>query len=80
MIEVGQTVRYVPCFIKGEADSEDVKRAKRVTGKVIYVNYQHEYFTVECQCGGTMQRESFKFSQLEEGKDVQIARGKRYGS
>lgn len=78
MVYLSQTVQFVPCWIKGENDGEVEKRANRVTGKVIFANYQNECFTVEYSCGGTMQRESFKFSQI--GKEIHIVRGGKHGS
>lgn len=78
MVYLGQEVRYLPHWVKCGKFGEVETRGNMVTGKVIYVNYQNEYFTVETPCGGTMQRESFKFSQI--GKDIHIVRGGKHGS
>lgn len=77
MVYLGQEMRYVPCYSKGENDGEPEKRAKSVTGTVIYVNREHKYFTVESHCGGVVHRESFKFSQI--AKDIHIVRGGKHG-
>ena len=78
MIDIGQKVRFVPCWKVKMYDSQEEIRAKMVTGKVIYVDRAHKKFTVKYPCGGTMQKETFKFCDI--GEDVHIVRGGKYGS
>lgn len=69
IINVGQKVRFDPFKeITGFA-SED-SRGKTVKGTVVMVNEPHQWFSVECDCGGLKQRTSFKFYQI--GRDVLI--------
>lgn len=77
MIDIGQKMRFIPCWNIKENDDEETKRRKTITGKVIYVNRQHKKFTVKYSCGGTTQFETFKPSQI--GKDIFVAGGGRYG-
>lgn len=79
MIDIGQKMRFVPYWYKGENDSPDRTREKQVIGKVIYVDRAHKKFTVKYNCcGGPQMKETFKFSQIE--KDIFIVRGGKYGS
>lgn len=78
MIDIGQKVRFIPHWNESIHDDEATKREKTVTGKVIYVSRQHKQFTVKYPCGGTMQKETFKLSQI--GEDVHVVRGGKYGS
>ena len=79
MIKIGQRVRFIPFWNISEHDDEATKREKTVTGRVIYVNLPHKYFTVEYRRGGSTERESFKFSQLGSGKEVRMVGGVRHG-
>lgn len=74
MIDIGQKVRFVPCWNVKAYDSEEEIRAKTVTGKVIYVDRAHKKFTVKYSCGGTVQKETFKFSEI--GKEVLVVGGR----
>ena len=77
MIDIGQKMRFIPHFIISEKDDKAQRREKEVVGKVIFVNRQHKQFTVKYNCGGTMQKETFKFSDI--GKDIFVVRGGGYG-
>ena len=77
MIKIGQTVSFIPGWNTSIVDSEEERREKAVTGKVMYVNKQHQCFGVAYDCGGTVQKESFKFTQI--GEAVQIVRGGKHG-
>lgn len=69
MIGEGMQVRFVPHFNRGAVDSPDELRAKTISGKIVYINWEHKVFWVEFYAG-TKQREAFKFCQI--GKDVTI--------
>lgn len=77
MIDIGQKVRFVPCWDKKAYDSAEEIRTKSVTGKVIYVDRAHRKFTVKYSCGGTIQKETFKFSDID--KEVFVVGGVRNG-
>lgn len=77
MIDIGQKVRFVPCWNKKALDSEEEIRRKTITGKVIYVDRAHKTFTVKYSCGGTIQKETFKITDL--GKEVLVVGGVRHG-
>lgn len=70
MIKKGMKVRFVPAFVPGALHWKEPDPSERVTGTVVYINWEHKYFTVEFKCGDTMQRESFKVSQI--GQAVKI--------
>ena len=69
MVEIGEKVRFVPSFVPKECNFSTAPN-EYVKGKVVYVNHNHKYFTAEYGWEGSLQRESFKFSQI--GKDVLI--------
>lgn len=73
MIDIGQKVRFVPCWDKKAFDSEEEIRRKSITGKVIYVDRAHKTFTVKYSCGGTVQKETFKMTDLD--KEVHVCGG-----
>ena len=77
MIDIGQKMRFIPHYNINEHDDEEAKRKKTVTGKVIYVNRQHKQFTVKFNCGGTMQKETFKFTDI--GEEIFIVGGNYNG-
>ena len=72
MVDVGQKMRFVPSWNKNAFDDEQTIKEKSVIGKVIYVNRQHKQFTVKYPCGGTKQKETFKFSEI--GKTIHYFR------
>lgn len=78
MIDIGQKMRFIPHWNEGANDTESAKRAKMITGKVIFVNRQHKQFTVKYSvCGGPQMKETFKFSQI--GTDIFVVGGVRNG-
>lgn len=66
---IGKKVRFIPAFVPKEVGFNQQK-PDHVTGRVVYVNREHGYFTAEYGWEGSKQRESFKFSQI--GKDVTV--------
>ena len=74
MIDIGQKMTFVPCFLYSDKDTKHEHRCKMITGKVIYVNRRHKQFTVKYSFGGgTKMKETFKFSQI--GQDIHIVGG-----
>ena len=73
MIGIGMKVSFVPAFVPGALYLSKPDPAEIVTGTIVYIHWEHKYFTVEFKCGDTMQRESFKFFHI--GQAVKI-RGK----
>lgn len=69
MIGGGMKVRFTPFYAINSISPEETAR-QRITGTVTLVNWKHRMFTVEYECGDSIQRESFKFSQI--GKDVTV--------
>lgn len=55
---VGDVVTFRPT---SWIDGEFPFAARTVTGRVIYVNRAHHYYTVEATVGGNTFRESFRF-------------------
>lgn len=55
---VGDVVSFIPAAFVNYLDAET---ALRLSGRVIYVNEAHRYFTVEAPCHGYKIRESFIF-------------------
>lgn len=70
MIGIGMKVSFVPAFVPGSQNWIKPDPSEIVTGTIVYIHWEHKYFTVEFKCGDTMQRESFKFFQI--GKSVKI--------
>ena len=67
MIGEGRKVRFTPCYETRSYDSGELTD-KSVTGKIIYINWEHKMFTVEY--GNPKMKESFKFWQI--GSEVQL--------
>lgn len=70
MIGIGMKASFVPAFVPGALWTKSLDPAEIVTGTIVYINWEHKYFTVEFKCGDTTQRESFKFFQI--GQAVKI--------
>ena len=70
MIGEGMKVRFCQMFNRGMLDTQAELNAKSVTGKIIYISWEHKYFTVEFKCGDGKQRESFKFFEIGERVSV----------
>lgn len=68
---LGRKVRFIPAFVPRDCPANaNTQKPEYVTGRVVYVNQKHRYFTAEYGWEGSKQRESFKFSQI--GKDVTV--------
>lgn len=59
IVFVGDTVSIKPSLYVAKDGQSFVD--KHVSGKIVYVNRRHRYFTVEYQLAGGKIRESFKF-------------------
>lgn len=70
MIGEGMKVRFVPYYAYSQIASTEENWRNAVTGTICYINWEHKYFTVEYDCGGTIQKESFKFWEI--GKAVKL--------
>ena len=69
-IKVGTKVSIIPGFSPFADWSLARCDNEYIDGVIVFINWHHKMFTVEFDCGGTKQRESFKFSQL--GEEVKI--------
>ena len=58
-IRVGDSISVKPSLYISKDGQSFID--KHISGKVVYVNKRHRYFTVEYQLAGGKIRESFKF-------------------
>ena len=70
MIGEGLKVRFIPTFARNMHDTIEELAEKTITGTICYINWEHQNFTVEFDCGGTKQKESFRFWEI--GKAVKV--------
>ena len=66
----GMKVSFVPGFTPFADWSLKQCKDGYIDGTITYINWEHENFAVEYDCGGTKQREAFKFSQI--GGEVKL--------
>ena len=66
----GMKVSFVPGFAPFVSWALEKCTGEYITGTISYINWEHRNFTVEFDCGGTKQREAFKFSQI--GGEVRL--------
>ena len=66
MIGVGTRVRFIPSYDDSPCYTPDERRQHSINGKVVWVNWKHDTFGVEFQCGKGKMQETFKVSQLGE--------------
>lgn len=64
MIGEGARVSFVPMYVPSKIFTPEERRSATVIGTVVYINWEHKYFTVEYDCGGSKQRESFRFVDI----------------
>ena len=64
MISEGMKVRFVPSFNNSVVFTPEERKAASITGTIIYINWEHECFWAEFDCGGTKQREAFRFVDI----------------
>ena len=70
MIGIDMLAWFVPSFMESDKYTPEERRALKVRGTIIYVNYAHKYFTVEYKWKGETFKESFSFSDC--GKTVHV--------
>ena len=70
MIGMGMKVRFAPCWVRQEKFNAGERKDANVTGKVIYINWEHRYFVAEYDCQGVKERECFKFSDIGQAVTV----------
>lgn len=67
MLGEGMKVRFVPFYNLSQHLTNDDNWRNAITGTIIYINWEHHFFTVEYSQN---QRENFKFHQI--GNEVRI--------
>ena len=60
-LNIGDPYTWTPSAFEGASGICNIKRLARVSGRVVYINEAHRYFTVEAEVHGYKLRESFKF-------------------
>lgn len=60
-MNIGDTYSWTPAAFEGASGICNIKRLARVSGRVVYINEAHRYFTAEAELHGIKLRESFKF-------------------
>ena len=64
MVEVGQRMKFIPCWDYSSKDTAQEKKNKIITGVVVKVNAKHLIFFCEYDHYGPKQIESFKFQDI----------------
>lgn len=61
--EIGMPYRFEPTADAAvyKLDCRDEKRRLQVTGRIVYINRAHRFFTAEYELNGYRLKESFKF-------------------
>ena len=62
---IGDPYRFVPSAFEGEANGTGPRwkqtMPRAVTGRIVYINWPHRFFTVAFTVNGVELKESFKF-------------------
>lgn len=61
-MQVGDSYTWTPMAFEGEASGERdkcLRRARSVTGRIVYIHPQRRYFLAEAKVGNAMIRECF---------------------
>lgn len=66
----GMKVSFIPGFVPFADWSLSRCTDEYIEGEITYINWEHQNFTVEFTCGGSKQREAFKFTQI--GGEVKV--------
>jgi hypothetical protein len=69
-IREGMKVSFVPGFVPHSNWSLEMCADECIEGVIKFINWDHQNFTAEFDCGGSKQREGFEFSQI--GDEVKI--------
>ena len=70
MIGQGMKVRFIPATLPSGIFTPAEKKKATIVGTVVYINWEHRYFTAEYDCGETKQYESFKFCDIDENVHI----------
>lgn len=70
MIGIDMKAWFVPSYRDSACMTPEERKAATVMGTIVYINYEHKYFTVEFEDGGATFKESFNFSDC--GKTVRV--------
>lgn len=70
MIGEGVRVQFVPSSLESDKLSAADRKRLAITATVVYINWEHTYFTCAWSADGVKRRESFKFSEI--GKKVKV--------
>ena len=73
MIQEGKKVRFVPSINDSKVFTTEERKSLMIPGTVSYINWEHKWFEVVFDCGGTKQLESFKFCDI--GSVVEVCGG-----
>lgn len=60
-MNIEDTYTWTPRAFEGASGICSFEKLARVSGRVVYINEAHRYFTVEAEAHGFKLRESFKF-------------------
>jgi hypothetical protein len=70
MLGEGMKVRFVPSFKDNMKYTPQERRENSITGVISYINWENKNFCVEFNCGGTTQKETFKFVDIGQAVSV----------
>lgn len=60
-MNIGDTYSWKPAAFEGASGICSFEKLARVSGRVVYINEAHRYFTAEADINGQKLGESFKF-------------------
>jgi hypothetical protein len=70
MIGIDMKAWFVPSFRDSDKMTPAERKAAKVMGTIVYINYAHKTFLVEFEDGGETFKETFKFCDC--GKTVRV--------
>lgn len=74
-MQIGMKAFFVPTFDDSDRYTPEERKAASVCGRIVYINWEHKYFTVQWNHSGYRCRESFKFGDI--GKWVTVGGRKK---
>lgn len=61
-MNIGDTYTWAPAAFEGLTGIErENGKVRSVSGRIVYINEAHRYYTAEAECNGYKLRESFKY-------------------